>query len=85
MTTKRYRKNLMVGSSLVGSFFTLCIVLVSDDLGLISDRHKYKVSGFLVVVGNVCFGLSNVMYNAFLLLSCSSTPSDERGDRRRET
>ena len=63
---KRYRKNLMVGSSLAGSFFTLCILLVSDDLDLISDRHKYKVSGFLVVVGNVCFGLSNVMYNAFL-------------------
>ena len=63
---KSYRKKLMVYSSLFGGTSAVFMALVSDDFGLVGDAHKYKVTGVLLVVGNVAFGLSNVMYNAFL-------------------
>ncbi|KAI0300620.1 autophagy-related protein 22-like protein [Multifurca ochricompacta] len=70
-----YRKPLLFGFAMLGSFSSLCFFLLS------SSSPIWPLSGLLAILANIGFGASIVLLNAYLpRLAASSLPSSDRGD-----
>ncbi len=70
-----YRKPLLFGFALLGSFASLCFFLLP------SSSPIWPFSGILAILANIGFGASIVVLNAYLpRLALSSLPFSDHGD-----
>lgn len=62
----RLKKAMLLGFAYVGSVATILLFFVDAEARMLGPNGAILLASFLIVLANICFGASFVVYNAFL-------------------